>query len=127
MMLKPATSEMPPSTITTKSAETIHSVTISCASDPRTLGPNRPMVKAIAPNAPIGARRMRMLTTAKTACVNPSSMSSSGLTCDPSVESANPNSTETNTTLRMLPRAKASMTDVGMICTRKSVIVCALA
>ena len=120
-MLKPATREMPPRTTTTKSAEMIQSVAINSASGPRELRPNRPTVKAIAPNAPIGAARMTMLTTPKTACVNPSSMSSSGLTRGPSDASANPNSTDTKITLRMLPLANAPITELGMILRRNSV------
>ncbi len=103
------------------------SVPINSARGPRELRPNRPIVKAIAPNAPIGAARMTMLTTPKTACVNPSSMSSSGLTRGPSADIAKPNSTETKITLRMLPLANAPITELGMILRRNSVTDCAFA
>ena len=41
--------------------------------------PYLPTVKAIAPNAPMGAKRIRMLTTPNTACVSASKRSTSGL------------------------------------------------
>ena len=82
--------------------------------------PNEPTVKAIAPNAPIGATFMIRATIRKKTCDVRSSTSISGFAVAPMEVSATPNSTAKKTICRISPLAKASTTLVGTMCVRKS-------
>src|SRR5439155_22188479 len=127
MMLNPAIDAIAPSTTTTNTVQVAQNVRINVASGPSELRPYRPTVNAIAPNAPMGAKRINILTMPKTTCVSASITSTRGLQRAPMLDKAKPNSNETRTTLKMLPRAKASTTVAGIIWSRKSLTVCALA
>ncbi len=126
-MLKPAAQQIPPSTMSTNRIEVTQNVAISLTNGPRDANPYLPMVKAMAPNAPIGAKRIRMFTTRNTTCVSDSSSATIGFARGPADDKANPNRIETNTTCKMSPLANASVTVVGMMCIRKSATLCALA
>ncbi len=53
--------------MTTNRMQVIQNVAISLARGPSDAKPNLPIVKAMAPKAPMGAKLIRMLTTPKTA------------------------------------------------------------
>ena len=82
------------------------------SSEPR---PYLPIVKAIAPKAPIGASRMIMPTMAKSTCDDFSIQSKTSVPRPPKRCSAKPNSTENSSTCRISPLANASTTVFGMI------------
>ena len=71
------------------------------------------MVKAIAPNAPIGAAFMTIATSLKTAIAASSRKSSSALAALADERQAMPNRIATNRTWRMLPAASAGQEAVG--------------
>src|SRR5471030_547100 len=81
--------------------------------------PYLPMVKAIAPKAPIGATFMTMLTTPKTACEISSISLVTGLPRSPSSDSEKPNRMAISSTCRMSPLVKASPMVLGMMFIRK--------
>jgi hypothetical protein len=85
--------------------------------------PYLPMVKAIAPNAPIGAARIRMCTSRNTGAVSASSRSSTGLPRSPTSANAMPNNTDTNNTCRMLSPTNGLTSVFGMMSIRKPVRV----
>ena len=91
--------------------------------------PYLPMVKAMAPKAPIGAAFIRISTSLNIGLVIDCRKSSTGLPRSPTAARLMPKSTEKNSTCRMLPSAKAPTTVVGMMPCRKPTIVvsCALA
>src|SRR5271169_1659210 len=82
-MLNPALQQMAPSTISTNRIEVTQNVAISFTSGPSDANPYLPMVKAMAPNAPIGANRIRMFTTRNTTWVRDSSSTTIGLARGP--------------------------------------------
>jgi hypothetical protein len=86
-------------------------------------------VKAKAPNAPIGAARMKIATSLNTACPRLSSTFRAGAPRSPTIARAMPNGIEKNSTCRMLPSANAPTTEAGMMSIRKPTGVrsCALA
>ena len=86
--------------------------------------PYLPMVKAMAPKAPIGATFMTMPTMPKNTCAVWSMRSSSGLPRSPSQCSANANRMAINSTCRISPSAKAPTTVFGMMCSRNSTVLC---
>ena len=71
---------------------------ISLANGPSEEMPNLPMVNAMAPKAPIGARRIRIFTTPNTACVSALNRSTSGLQRGPASDNAKPNRIATSRT-----------------------------
>ena len=85
------------------------------------------MVNAIAPNAPMGAKRITISTIRNTTLLSDSSISTSGFPNAPVADRAKPNKRDTSTTSRMSPFAKASTIVVGIMRIRKSVTVCAFA
>ena len=89
--------------------------------------PNLPMVKAIAPNAPIGAAFITMAMTPNTPCAASSMKARSVWPRSPSPISAKPNRIENSRTWRISPCAKAPTTVSGMICRKKSTLFCASA
>ena len=107
--------------------QVIQNVAIRFANGPSAAIPNLPIVNAIAPNAPIGASRIRIFTIPNTAFVSAPMKSTSGFARAPTIESAKPKRIAINSTCRISPLAKASTTVFGMMCSRKSVTVCAFA
>jgi hypothetical protein len=85
--------------------------------------PNLPTVKAMAPNAPIGAAHITMATMRKNICAAVPIRSVSGLPACPIALRAKPHSTETNSTCSTLPSANAPMNVLGMMPSRNSVVV----
>ena len=87
------------------------------------------MVKAIAPNAPIGAAFIRIATTLKTASDTSSSAWSSRSPRSPISARPMPNRIATNSVWRMLPAVSADRNVSGMMPRRKpvNVLSCALA
>ena len=81
--------------------------------------PYLPMVKAMAPNAPIGAARIRMCTRRNTGAVSASSRFSTGRPFSPTSASDRPNSTATNSTCRMLSPTSGLTSVFGMMSIRK--------
>src|SRR4029453_14651633 len=77
--LKPDSRAMPPSTITTNRKQVRYMVPINLPSDKTEPSPYLPTVKAIAPNAASGARRMIIPTTENTPWVNESRKTTTGL------------------------------------------------
>ncbi|MCY1356320.1 hypothetical protein D9M69_427670 [compost metagenome] len=122
--LKPESLATPPSTITTNRKQVMYIVPISLPSDTTEPSPYLPTVKAIAPNAAIGARRMIMPTTVKMPCVKESRKSTTGLARAPICDSAMPNSVANTRICRMSFLASASMMLVGTRFIRKSMNVC---
>ena len=83
-------------------------------------------MKAIAPNAPIGATFITMPTMPNSTCDSRSMRSKTGRPFAPKPCSAKPNSTEKNSTWSISPFANASTALFGMIASRNSVVVCIL-
>ena len=81
--------------------------------------PYFPMVKAIAPNAPIGAARITSATIRKTTALIPSSARNTGAAGSPTIANEMPNRTATNRTCNIDPSVSAETTVVGMISIRK--------
>ena len=77
--------------------------------------PYLPMVKAMAPKAPIGAAFIRISTSLKIGLVIACRKFSTGAPRSPTMASAMPKSIEKNSTCRMLPSAKAPTTVAGMM------------
>src|SRR6476620_8941778 len=92
--LKPDTREMMPNTTTTKRKHVRYIAAINLPSDAIDPKPYLPTVKAIAPKAASGARRMIIPTIEKTPCTNESRKSMTGLARGPICDSATPNSVE---------------------------------
>ena len=84
------------------------------------------MVKAIAPNAPIGATFMMKPTIANSTCELFSMKSNTSVPRPPKRCSAKPNSIENISTCSISPLAKASTTVLGITASRNSVVVCIL-
>ncbi len=125
--LKPASRATPPSTIATNSTHVRYIVAISLPSAAIEPSPYLPTVKAIAPNAAIGASRMIMPTMENTPCVKTSRKSTTGRARVPMRDSAIPNSVAKTRICRMSLRASASMMLDGTRLSRKSTKVCGLA
>ncbi len=91
--------------------------------------PYLPMVKAIAPNAPIGASFVMMWTMPNSTRLVPSMKSVTTLPRSPRCASTLPNSSAISRICRISPWAKASTMVFGMMCIRKSTVdwPCALA
>ena len=89
--------------------------------------PYLPMVKAIAPNAPIGARRIIKLMMPKMTCEKLSITLKISWPLLPRRCSAKPNSTANSSTCKMLPLANAPITLPGITSMRKATIPCSLA
>ncbi|MNT90756.1 hypothetical protein D3C72_2317390 [compost metagenome] len=87
------------------------------------------MVKAIAPNAPMGAAFITMWTILNTGVVIASKNCSTGLPRSPAMARPMPNSTATNSTCRMLSPTKGLARVLGMMSIKKPVTVmsCVLA
>ncbi|CNU72017.1 Uncharacterised protein [Salmonella enterica subsp. enterica serovar Bovismorbificans] len=100
---------------------------MSCPSCTREPTPYLPMVKAIAPNAPIGARRMIILMMPKMTCEKLSITLKMSWPLLPKRCSAKPNNTANSKTCRMLPLANAPITLPGMTSIRKAIMPCSLA
>ncbi|MNV02348.1 hypothetical protein D3C71_925820 [compost metagenome] len=73
------------------------------------------MVKAMAPNAPMGAAFITMLTTLNTGTVSDSRKACTGLPALPDRANATPNSTATSSTCRMLSPTKGLTSVLGMM------------
>jgi hypothetical protein len=86
--------------------EVMYSMSVSRKSGPKDDRPYLPTVKAIVPNAPMGATRINMATTRKTAAVIASRITSSGLPRGPANESAKPKRREMKRTWRNLAAVK---------------------
>ena len=84
-------------------------------SEAREPTPNFPTVKAIAPNAPIGAAHITMPTTAKIIFAAISMMSTSGFARSPNCTKPKPQTTAMKSTWRILPSAKAPTKVPGMM------------
>ncbi len=82
--------------------------------------PYLPIVKAMAPKAPIGAAYMTIRITPKNACPVRSIPAMIGRPRSPKCMSAKANTTEKNSTCRMLPSAKAPTTLLGKMWKMKS-------
>ncbi|MNL36273.1 hypothetical protein D3C87_1583450 [compost metagenome] len=82
------------------------------------------VVKAIAPNTPIGARRTIMPMMRKITWLSSLINREIPDAASPTRFSALPNSTENSRTCRMLLSAKAPITDVGIRSIRNCVVVC---
>ncbi|MCY1178195.1 hypothetical protein D9M73_185350 [compost metagenome] len=93
----------------------------------RLLAPYLPTVKAIAPNAPTGAARIRMPTMRNTISATRSIRSSTGSAGSPTSVTAMPNNTATNSVCRIDPSVSADTIVLGMIDIRKptKVVSCA--
>ena len=90
--------------------------------------PYLPMVKAIAPNAPIGAAYIRMWTIRKTIAVSVlSSVLQPCAPLSPISASAMPNRIATSSTCRICPSVKALTRVSGMMFIRKPVTLCSCA
>ncbi len=85
--------------------------------------PYFPMVKLIAPRAPIGAAFIIILTIVKSIPVNDFIPFTTGFTLSPSFDMANPNKTDTSSTCRRSPLAKALTMVSGIMFKRKSATV----
>ena len=86
-----------------------------------------PMVKAIAPNAPIGAAYIRMWTIRNTTAVSVWSVPSSRSPRAPISASAIPNRIATSSTCNISPSVKALTKVEGMMLRRKPVTLCSCA
>ncbi|MNY31242.1 hypothetical protein D3C86_1653980 [compost metagenome] len=89
--------------------------------------PYLPMVKAMAPKAPMGAAFISIATSLKIGYIRACMKSVTGLPFSPTIPSAMPKRTEKNSTCRMSPLAKAPTMVVGMMFIRKPVMVCSWA
>ena len=94
---------------------------MSLPNGPSEAMPYFPTLKAIAPNAPMGANFMGMPTILNTTWVRESTRFSIGLARGPAADKANPHNSATNRTSRTSPLANASTVVLGMMCSRKSV------
>ena len=86
--------------------------------------PYLPMVKAMAPKAPIGAAFITMPTMPKKTCAVWSMIASSGLPFSPSQCSAKAKRIANSSTCRISPSAKAPTTVAGMMCRKYSTMLC---
>jgi hypothetical protein len=78
--------------------DVIQNVAISFTNGPSEAKPYLPMVKAMAPKAPMGAKIIRIFTTRKTICVSDSSSATIGLARGPADDNPNPKRIEMKTT-----------------------------
>ena len=90
--------------------------------------PYLPMVKAIAPNAPIGASFITKATILKITIDNCSNALVTRAARSPTIASATPNRIAASNVWRMLPAVSAETKVSGMMSSRKpvSVVACAL-
>ncbi|MOA52259.1 hypothetical protein D3C78_1755230 [compost metagenome] len=78
------------------------------------------MVNAMAPNAPMGARRMTILTMRNIPCIRLSRVSTNTLARGPTCARATPSRMENSRICSTLPLAKASTMVSGMMFMTKS-------
>ncbi len=93
----------------------------SCASEPT---PYLPTVKAMAPSTPSGASRTMKNMISNRMCEVRSMKVTTGAARSPRKDDAAPNRIANSSTCRISPLAKASVTVVGMIFSRKSTVPC---
>ncbi|MCY1311587.1 hypothetical protein D9M70_619010 [compost metagenome] len=111
---------MGPSTKITNIAQVRYTQAISLPRENSEPKPYLPIVNAMAPKAPIGARRMTMLTMRNMPCIRLSSVSTKGLPRGPTWARAIPSRIENSRICRTLPLAKASTMVSGMMFMTKS-------
>ena len=88
--------------------------------------PNFPIVNAIAPNAPMGARRVMNHTIPNITRAISLSRFITGRPCSPMRASANPKSNASSSTWRISPSAKALTKVFGIMFRKKPTVLCAL-